>query len=226
MSTGGSPTAGEPHAGYPGRNLTIESLGKLDLSHFLRAHFRLDDGSTVPAGAFTMNTGHHRDGAECETSSCQPSYHMKQGGDGRWQHRAVLSVPVPGHSSPLLASTITERSNLALAASAADALTAPDTASGQLPDSAAGPSTGTAADLPGHRPDTASGQSLDTGPGQPVADVEHLVAALDEGRFIDILLNAMDRREAERRAEIDQLAASIARTPEEITASANPKGAN
>ncbi|WP_327421751.1 phage minor head protein [Streptomyces sp. NBC_01230] len=260
--------AGEPHAGYPGRNLTIESLGKLDLSHFLRAHFSLDDGSTVRAGAFTMNAGHHRDGAECETSSCQfddtrtvagivtvgmnerglwfsgaaapwlsewdrqvfqacqPSYHMKQGGDGRWQLRAVLSVPVPGHSSPLLASTIAERSNLALAASAADALIVPDTVSGQLPDSAAEPATVTAADLPGHGPDTPSGHGPDTGTGQPAVDVERLVAALTEGRFIDVLLDAMSQREIQRRAEIDQLAASIALTPEEITASANPKGAN
>ncbi|MFE7330787.1 phage minor head protein [Streptomyces sp. NPDC057565] len=260
--------AGEPHAGYPGRNLTIESLGKLDLSHFLRAHFRLDNGSTVRAGAFTMNAGHHRDGAECETSSCQfddtrtvagivtvgmnerglwfsgaaapwlsewdrqvfqacqPSYHMKQGGDGRWQLRAVLSVPVPGHSSPLLASTIAERSNLALAASAADALTAPDTASGQHPDNPADPSADTAVDLPGQRPDIAPGQRPDNVSAQSAIDVEHLAAALLEGPFIDGLLAAMDRREADRRAEIDQLAASIALTPEEITASANPNGAN
>lgn len=151
---------------------------------------------------------------------------MKQGGDGRWQLRAVLSVPVPGHSSPLLASTIAERSNLALAASAADAMTAPDTVSGQLPDSAVEPATVTAADLPGQSPDTASGHGPDTGLGQPAIDVEHLVAALTEGRFIDVLLDAMSQREIERRAEIDQLAASIALTPEEITASANPKGAN
>ncbi|WP_329157927.1 hypothetical protein OHB49_03925 [Streptomyces sp. NBC_01717] len=212
------------------------SLGKLDLSHFLRAHFNLDDGSTVRAGAFTMNAGHHRDGAECETSSCQfddtrtvegivtvgmnerglwfsgaaapwlsewdrqvfqacqPSYHMKQGGDGRWQLRAVLSVPVPGHSSPLLASTIAERCNLALAASAADALTAPGTVSGQLPDSPAEPSTDTAPDLPGQRPDTAPGQHPDGVSAQSATDVEHLAAALLEGPFIDGLLAAMESR--------------------------------
>lgn len=148
---------GEPHAGMPGRNLTIESLGDIDLSHFNRAHFKLDDGSVVRAGAMTMNAGHHNDGATCETSACQfddtrtvagivrvgqndrglwfsgaaapwldtwddltfracqPSYHMIQGRDGRWQLRAVLSVPVPGHSSPLLAA-FAERSNLALTA--------------------------------------------------------------------------------------------------------------
>ncbi|MEU8836575.1 hypothetical protein [Streptomyces sp900116325] len=254
--------AGEPHAGYPGRNLTIESLGKLDLSHFLRAHFRLDDGSTVRAGAFTMNAGHHRDGAECETSSCQfddtrtvagivtvgmnerglwfsgaaapwlsewdrqvfqacqPSYHMKQGGDGRWQLRAVLSVPVPGHSSPLLATAVAERSNLALAASFA-ATVEPDTASGQDPDSPD--------DVSGHTADTVPdqpGQSPDSVSAQPATDVEHLITALTEGRFIDVLLDAMGQREIRRRGELDQLAASIALTPEEITASANPKGVN
>lgn len=40
-------------------------------SHFPRARFRLDDGRTIRAGAFTMNVGHHRDGAECETAACQ-----------------------------------------------------------------------------------------------------------------------------------------------------------
>ncbi|MGW6925148.1 hypothetical protein ACWGA9_28410 [Streptomyces sp. NPDC054950] len=62
---------GEPHAGFPGKKLTIESLGKIDLTHFLRAKFALDDGTQVKAGAFTMNVGHHRDGAECETNACQ-----------------------------------------------------------------------------------------------------------------------------------------------------------
>lgn len=56
---------------------------------------------------------------------CQPSYHLTQGNDGRWQLRAVLSVPVPGHSSPLVAAAI-DRSNLALTASAA--VLAPETA--------------------------------------------------------------------------------------------------
>ncbi len=159
--------AREPHAGFPGKNLTIDSLGRIDLTHFLRAKFLLDDGSYVKAGAFTMNVGHHRDGAECETatcqfddtrtvagvvtvgmnergmwfsgaaapwlsewdrtvfSACQPSYHLRQGDDRVWQLRAVLSVPVPGHSSPLLATAVAERANLALAASAAVADTVP-----------------------------------------------------------------------------------------------------
>lgn len=63
--------AGVPHEGFPGRKLTVESLGDIDLTTFLRARFQLDDGSTVKVGAFTMNAGHHRDGAECETASCQ-----------------------------------------------------------------------------------------------------------------------------------------------------------
>ncbi|MER5690005.1 hypothetical protein [Streptomyces sp. NPDC002205] len=59
---------------------------------------------------------------------CQPNYHMKQGKGGQWQLRAVLLVPVPGHSSPLLATAVTARSNLALSASAANVLLFPDTA--------------------------------------------------------------------------------------------------
>jgi hypothetical protein len=151
--------AGEPHAGFA-KKITIDGLGKIDTSHFLRQRFTLDDGSSVKAGAYTMNVGHHRDGAECETAACQfddtrtvagivtvgmnarglwfsgaaapwmsewdrqvfavtqPSYHMKKGPNGNWQLRAVLSVPVPGHSSPLLASAVMERSQLALTAAA------------------------------------------------------------------------------------------------------------
>lgn len=151
--------AGEPHAGMA-KKVTIDTLGRIDTTHFLRQRFTLDDGSSVKAGAFTMGVGHHRDGAECETAACQfdstrtvagivtvgmnaggmwfsgaaapwlaewdrsvfmasqPSYHMKKGGNGVWQLRAVLSVPVPGHSSPLLASAVIERSNLALTAAA------------------------------------------------------------------------------------------------------------
>lgn len=151
--------ADEPHAGYAKR-IVVNDLGRIDTTHFLRQRFTLDDGSVVKAGAFTMNAGHHRDGAECETSACQfddtrtvagivtvgmnergmwfsgaaapwlsewdrsvfmatqPSYHMKQGPGGQWQLRAVLAVPVPGHSSPLLASAVVERSQLALTAAA------------------------------------------------------------------------------------------------------------
>ncbi|MEU5834484.1 phage minor head protein [Streptomyces diacarni] len=241
---------GEPHAGFPGRNLTVESLGDLDLTHFLRARFQLDDGSLVRAGAFTMNVGHHRDGAECETdacqfddtrtvagivtvgqnagglwfsgaaapwlsewdrsvfTACQPSYHMKQGPAGRWQLRAVLSVPVPGHSSPLLATAVAERANLALAASASGLLTSPDT-------------------TPGHEADASgqevSGQSQDAS-GAPTGDVAALTAALTDPAFLDGLLTALEGREAERteaaRAEVERLAATLAPAREVITASA------
>lgn len=151
--------AGEPHAGHA-KKITIDTLGNIDTTHFLRQRFILDDGTTVKAGAFTMNAGHHRDGAECETAACQfddtrtvagivtvgmsdrgmwfsgaaapwmsdwdrsvfmatqPSYHMKKGPSGNWQLRAVLSVPVPGHSSALLASAVVERSQAALTAAA------------------------------------------------------------------------------------------------------------
>lgn len=150
--------AGEPHAGFA-KKITIDSLGRIDTTHFLRQRFQLDNGETVKAGALVMNTGHHRDGAECETASCafddsrtvagvvtvgmtergmwfsgasgpwisewdrqvfsalQPSYHLIKR-NGGWQLRGVLMVPVPGHSSPLLASAVAERSQLALTAAA------------------------------------------------------------------------------------------------------------
>ncbi|MGA5340410.1 phage minor head protein [Streptomyces griseoincarnatus] len=232
--------AGEPHAGYPGRNLTIESLGTLDLTHFLRARFKLDDGTFVKAGAFTMNVPHSRDGAECDTASCQfddtrtvagvvtvglndrglwfsgaaapwlsqwdrtvftacqPSYHMRQAPDGRWQLRAVLSVPVPGHSSPLIAAAV-ERSNLALAASAAVQSAPAET--GVLEDAAPGVT------------------SADTRPvPAPAGDLADVAASLlDQPEALDRLLDALTRRKAERdkerRAEVDRLSAAFAATP-------------
>ncbi|MFJ1695668.1 phage minor head protein [Streptomyces sp. NPDC088252] len=255
--------AGEPHAGMPGRNLTIDSLGDIDTTHFLRAKFKLDDGSLIRAGAMTMNVGHHRDGAECETASCQfddtrtvagivtvgmnergmwfsgaagpwlsewdrntfaacqPSYHMKQAPGGKWQLRAVLSVPVPGHSSPLLAS-VAERSNLALAASAANS---PDTLSGQGTDTADSPSgvlpgqrVSAATDLPGRRPDTLSGHGPDTS-----GDVVEAVAALlTSPDFLDRFTGALETREAERtaaREEVERLTAAVAPARQEIAAS-------
>lgn len=235
---------GEPHAGFPGRNLTIESLGKIDTTHFLRARFTLDDGSTVRAGAFTMNVPHDRDGAECNDESCQfdnsrtvagvvtvgsnerglwfsgaaapwlsewdrtvftacqPSYHMKQARSGQWQLRAVLSVPVPGHSSPLVAS-VTHRSNLALTASAAMHASAvahvPVTEPVFVPRQAA-----SADDLPGLAAALVSGTSL-----------------------VDDLLDAMERREMRReqqridnQAEAARLAAELAPVRAELAASA------
>lgn len=227
--------AGEPHAGFPGKNLTIESLGKIDTTHFLRARFALDDGTSVRAGALTMNAPHGRDGAECETAACQfddtrtvagivtvgmssggmwfsgaagpwlsewdrsvfqacqPSYHMKQGPGRRWQLRAVLSVPVPGHSSPLLATAVAERSNLALAASAApSADVSPHTATAH-----AGNATGT--------------------------DTDSLAAALTQPSVVDALLDAIERKQSERaaiRAEIDAMTQRVTSTSHELAASA------
>ncbi|MFJ3100376.1 phage minor head protein [Streptomyces sp. NPDC086835] len=260
--------AGEPHAGMPGQNLTIESLGEIDTTHFLRARFKLDDGSLVRAGAFTMNVGHHRDGAECETASCQwddtrtvagivtvgmnerglwfsgaaapwlaewdrtvfagcqPSYHMRQGSGGKWQLRAVLSVPVPGHSSPLLAS-VAERSNLALAASAAAVADTPaDTVPGH-PDTLSAPLSARPVsaipDQHGHRPDTVSGQGAEV--------VDAVAALLTSPVFLDQFAGALADREAERaeeaRAELERLTAAVAPAREEIAAGVagtNPKG--
>lgn len=255
--------AGEPHAGHPGRNLTVESLGELDMSHFLRARFKLDDGTFVKAGAFTMNVPHSRDGAECDTASCQfddtrtvagvittglnerglwfsgmaapwlsawdrtvfaacqPSYHMLKGGDGRWQLRAVLSVPVPGHSSPLIAAAV-ERSNLALAASAA---VAPAAGTEGVIVSA----SGTGGDLEvAAQPLTATADVLVPTvdiPAAPVpGDAAGIVAALlDRPEVLDRFLDALDTRRSARddarRAEVERLSASFARVPAGTAAS-------
>ncbi|MFF2964237.1 phage minor head protein [Streptomyces sp. NPDC057963] len=257
--------AGEPHAGMPGRTLTIDSLGDIDTTHFLRAKFKLDDGSLIRAGAMTMNVGHHRDGAECETASCQfddtrtvagivtvgmssggmwfsgaaapwlsewdaltfracqPSYHMKQAPGGKWQLRAVLSVPVPGHSSPLLASVV-ERSNLALTAAAAGGQGSSDNVSGQGADTAdtssgnvSGQAESAAADLPDQRQDTLSGQAPDKGD-----IVEAVAALLTSPTFLDRFTGALETREAERTAardEVERLVAAVAPARQEIAAS-------
>lgn len=163
--------------------------------------------------------------------ACQPSYHMRQGPGGRWQLRAVLSVPVPGHSSPLLASVV-ERSNLALAASAA---AQQDTVSGH-PDTVSAPAPGqdtpSPVDLGGHRPDTASVNSADaSGHVTPAGDVVDAVAALlTSPVFLDQFAGALERREAQRAAdqeEVARLAASLAPARQEVaagTASAVTKG--
>lgn len=151
--------AGEPHAGHA-KKITIDGLGKIDTTHFLRQRFQTTAGTTVRAGVLTLATGHHNDGASCETAACafddsrtvaaivtvfasehgmaysgaaspflsewdlqllaalQASYHMKRGANGQWQLRGLLAVPVPGHSTPLLASAVIERSQLALTAAA------------------------------------------------------------------------------------------------------------
>lgn len=210
--------AGEPHAGYA-KKITIDTLGRIDTTHFLRQRFQLDNGSQVKAGAFTMNTGHHRDGAECETGACafddtrtvaaivtvgmnergmwfsgaahpalsewdrrvfsavQPSYHLKQGPGGNWQLRGVLAVPVPGHSSPLLASAVIERTNLALMASAAMDLEEPQVQT----------------------------------EGVQAAE---LLASLDYDRLADAMVAAMSRAEQRKADEEAELAALIASASE------------
>jgi 2'-5' RNA ligase len=238
--------AGVPHAVH-GRKVQIEKLGRLDFSHFLRAKFRLDDGSEVAAGTITMNVGHHRDGWQCETAACQfddsgtvggivtvgqnegglwfsgaaapwlsewdlnvfracqPSYHMTQGSDGAWQLKAVLTVPVPAHSSPLepsysavvashiAATAVVERANLALTAAAAaldlEAQAAPVVAPEVEPE-------------PEHaRPDE-----------QPPPDVDAFAAALLSPTFLDTFAAALEERQQQRaevRAEVEALAALV-----------------
>ena len=220
--------AGEAHAGFA-KKVTIDGLGRIDTSHFLRQRFTLDDGSTVKTGTFTMNAGHHRDGAECETAACQfddtrtvagvvtvgmnergmwfsgaaapwlsewdrtvfmatqPSYHMRKSASGNWQLRAVLAVPVPGHSSPLLASAVVERSQLALTASATVATVEDVLASVAARQEA--------------EDQQAASATVDVTPelGDGLAD---LVAAAVEA--------ALDRREQRKRDEADELEALLA----------------
>ncbi|WP_328434572.1 phage minor head protein [Streptomyces sp. NBC_00425] len=263
--------AGVPHAGYPGKDLTIEKLAKagLDTTHFLRQKFVLDDGSTVRCGTFTMNVPHRRDGAECEDAACQfddsrtvagvvtcgmsdggmwfsgaaapwlsewdmrvflacqPSYHLKQAARGRgWELRAVLTVPVPGHSSALVAAAV-ERANLALVASAVAA----DTVSGQDPDDVQTTSASSdeeATDLGGQRPDDESGWFPDA------SEVAEVVVAtmLTSPEFLDRLNAALETRVTERGemdAEIERLAAQMDPTTAELAAAAvggHPEGDN
>jgi len=221
--------ANEPHAGYAKR-IVINDLGRIDTTHFLRQRFTLDDGSSVKAGAFTMNAGHHRDGAECETSACQfddsrtvagivtvgmnergmwfsgaaapwlsewdrsvfmatqPSYHLKQAPGGGWQLRAVLSVPVPGHSSPLLASAVVERAQLALTAAATMAEVEEVIAAEEERQAAAGrvPPSDTEVVAGGYRINA---------------------AAIDYDRLADSMVAALARAEDRRKAEAAELEA-------------------
>jgi hypothetical protein len=150
---------------------------------------------------------------------CQPSYHMLKGADGRWQLRAVLSVPVPGHSSPLLASVV-ERGNLALAASAAAVLDNPDSVPGQRADISgrlytlgADAMAGMNAGLRRHSPDTAGGHVPDTP-----------AALLDDPTFLDGLSAALARRETERRQEVEAMTAAVLAPVQNVLTITNPKG--
>jgi hypothetical protein len=148
-------------------------------------------------------------------AACQPSYHNRKGPRGQWQLRAVLSVPVPGHSSPLVAAAV-DRSNLAIAASAAVTDT-PDTVSGQDPDTpvtVSGQDADTTADQPGHSADTGGDVSGQRAPHSD--DVDAIATALlTSVPFLDVLQTAMDRRQQQRdqaRAEVERLAASVSGT--------------
>lgn len=162
---------------------------------------------------------------------CQPSYHLRQARDGSWQLRAVLTVPVPGHSTPLLAAlhAVAERSNLALAASAAGFLPVADDPSGQDPDAVLTPSErvsasspGNPADLPGQRPGAAFGLGQDAAPAPVVqVDVEALAEALAGGPLVDLLTDAVTRRQEERREEIAAMAALVAQQPAVAAAAQN-----
>ncbi|MER7983790.1 hypothetical protein [Streptomyces sp. NPDC095817] len=125
-----------------------------------------------------------------------------------------------------------ERSNLALAASAAGLLPSVENPSGKNPDArpdahpdgvepVSASSTDTPADLPGQDPDAASGPHPDpvSGPAASV-DVEAHASALAGGPLIDLLTDAVTRRQDERRAEIEAMAALVAREPVPVAVAA------
>jgi 2'-5' RNA ligase len=234
--------AGEPHAGFA-KKITIDGLGKIDTTHFLRQRFQTTAGTTVRAGVLALGNGHHADGAECETAACafddsrtvagivtvfasehgmaysgaaspflsewdlqllaalQASYHMKKGPNGQWQLRGLLAVPVPGHSTPLLASAVIERSQLALTAAAQMA---------EVEEAVAAEEARQAADVKPH----------------DVAEVGPEVEGLDYDRLAAAMVLAQERREAEKAAEEAELAALMAEAEliyDEIAASAAPE---
>ncbi|WP_188195576.1 hypothetical protein [Nonomuraea sp. SYSU D8015] len=55
---------GVSHDGYTGQCVTIDQLGDVDTSYFLRSRVRLDDGSETRVGVFTMKAGHDNDGTD------------------------------------------------------------------------------------------------------------------------------------------------------------------
>ncbi|HEX2243041.1 MAG TPA: hypothetical protein VHK27_07300, partial [Gammaproteobacteria bacterium] len=59
------------HEKYRHQQLTIQDLSPLDTTAFLRSEIALDNGQKARVGVITMNAGHHRDGAVCETEVCQ-----------------------------------------------------------------------------------------------------------------------------------------------------------
>ncbi|MFI7414047.1 hypothetical protein ACIBU0_35915 [Streptomyces sp. NPDC049627] len=132
---------------------------------------------------------------------------MTQGPDGRWQLRAVLSVPVPGHSSPLTAAAVIDRSNLALTAAAAviDETTTADQ-----------PPAGTIT-----APEPEHGRSSEQAPAGLVGEV---TAALLTPAFLDQFTDALKAREDERaaaaRAELARLTAWLAPVRAEFAAGA------
>lgn len=56
------------HDGYTGQCVTIDQLGDVDTSYFLRSRVSLDDGSQIRVGVFTMNAGHDNDGTDAAST--------------------------------------------------------------------------------------------------------------------------------------------------------------
>jgi hypothetical protein len=151
--------------------------------------------------------------------SCQPSYHLTQSSSGQYELRAVLTVPVPGHSSPLkpgyrlaaaahlAATAVVERANLALTAAAATLDAEHETTA-----------------EPEVEPEPSHRRAADTAPATDV--VQAAADLLTSPAFLDRFVDAFEQRQTERarmRAELEALSALVEPTDLALTASAAPQ---
>lgn len=120
----------------------------------------------------------------------QPSYHLVRGRDDRWQLRGILSVPVPGHSSPLTAAAVIDRSNLALTAAATAVL-----------------DRDAERDVPTTESDAGVTPDRDGSLTSVTSVTQAVTAALSSPEFLDGLAAAMDRRAADKASAVERLAA-------------------
>lgn len=131
----------------------------------------------------------------------QPSYHLVRGRDSKWQLRGILSVPVPGHSSPLTAAAVIDRTNLALTASAMAVTDREATVTAAVTED--------------------SGNALTS----VTAVTEAVTAAISSPSFLDSLAAAMDRRAEQKAGMADTLASLAARVGGNVVSKDTKEGA-
>jgi hypothetical protein len=241
--------AGVPHEVH-GRKVTIDKLAQrgIDTSYFLRTKLTLDDGSEVAVGPMTMNVGHHRDGAECETAACQfddsrtvgaiVTVGINEGGMwfsgaagdwlSAWDGLVFRACQPSYHMTQATDGTYQLKAVLSvpgpghpsrLAASGANQVAAViDRSNIAITAAAAALTTPLAEPEPVH---TRTGNEV------PLGDVGTLTAAIaQDPAALDQLLDAFEQRQTERermRAELDALSALVEPTSLTLTASAAPQ---